>query len=96
MLWVSLQNNSIRFYHSTLVILFLDSFCAFVLGSWVFICSICLTDTLTFLCVTDMTVILKKIDAISEHGFMINLQMVDSFGCVQIFVNTQLAEKEIM
>lgn len=41
-----------------------------------------------------MTVILKKIDAISEHGFMTVPQMVDSFGCVQTFVNTQLAAKE--
>ena len=84
--WVSLQDNSVRFYHSTVVILFSHSkpaFCAFVLGNWVFICSICITGILTVLCVTDVTVILKKTDAISEYGFMIIPQMVDPFGCVQ-------------
>ena len=40
-----------------------------------------------------MTVILKKTDANSECGFMIRPQTVDPFGCVQSFVNTQLAAK---
>lgn len=99
MLWVSLQDNSVRFYHSTLVTLFSHSkpaVCAFTLGNWVFICSICITGILTFLCVADVTVILKKTDAISECGFMIIPQMVDSFGYVQGFENTQLAAKEKM
>lgn len=93
--WVSLQDNSVRFYHGTLVIFSHSkpAFCAIVLGNWVFIYSVCITGILTFLCVTDVIVILKT-DAISEYGFMTIPPIVDPFGCVQSFVNTQLAAKE--